>query len=252
MKKKEGDFVENLQENYKREIVLSDIEKEDADNVRDIVRQLERVFFSVKNTEYKVAILYRKYMCVIKRDESIECYISTSPLVSNQTDRRLYINVDLELLYKKMNDSLLLNIKDMRYGIMRILNKNYSSHERKLRSLLENGDMLLDRTRKAHDMKEKYDSYLQNLQNILKTNNESENRVINKMKNNNSRGPVGRGLVKELSAIQKTKEDIFSTIDELNAKRETSVLLLDKIMFDNVVMLDAILRNNRELKKIEK
>ena len=55
---------------------------------------------------------------------------------------------------------------------------------------------------------------------------------------------------KDLKEIQKTKEDIIKTIFKLKTKREDIMLNVDKIMFDNNVMTECVLRNFNDLKKI--
>ena len=54
----------------------------------------------------------------------------------------------------------------------------------------------------------------------------------------------------ELKKIQKMKEDIVKTIFDLKIKREDTMLTVDKIMFDNNVMVECVLRNFTDLGKI--
>ena len=57
-------------------------------------------------------------------------------------------------------------------------------------------------------------------------------------------------LEKEISDIQKIKEEIVKALFELKSKKEDTMLMVDKIMFDNNVMIECVIRNFSELEKI--
>ena len=70
--KSNGDNIApHLEENYKRAITLKDISSDDSREIKDIVRQLKRLRFCVQNVKYKISIVYKNYICSIKRDDSI-------------------------------------------------------------------------------------------------------------------------------------------------------------------------------------
>jgi hypothetical protein len=54
----------------------------------------------------------------------------------------------------------------------------------------------------------------------------------------------------ELTSVRKIKEDILNTLFELKTKKDNAVLSIDRIMFDNSVMLDSIFRNVTALGEI--
>ena len=57
-------------------------------------------------------------------------------------------------------------------------------------------------------------------------------------------------LQQEISDIQKIKEEIVRTLFDLKTKKEDTMLMVDKIMFDNNVMIECVIRNFSKLEKI--
>jgi hypothetical protein len=256
------DIGSNLEENYKRHIILKDIVTEDFKEIRDITRQLKRLRFCVQNVKYKIAILYKNYLCTIKRDDSIECYAIRK--YNSKNSKKLFITVDIELFYEKM-DSLILNMSTIRKGLYHILDKNHFRHTRTLQKLLEEKGDIMIFSDAVYTKKVEYEKYLKEAYEMLESINLSEKSIseniyqINEQYNN----PNLKGLHndiekshqltkhnKDLSEIQRIKEDVVKTIFELKTKREDTMLNVDKIMFDNNVMVECVLRNFLELGKL--
>lgn len=248
-----------LEENYKRSITLKDISSEDSKELKDIFRQLKRLRFCVQNVKYKIAIVYKNFLCSIKRDDSIECYIIKN--LNGKPKKKLYVTADLELLYEKM-DSLMLNMDTIRKGLYHIMDKNHFTHSRTLQRLLEEKTSLIEFSDNSYAKKVEYEKYLKDSSNMLTAINKSEKNILEKIYELNEKynNPNLKGLHndiekshiisklnKELSDIQKIKEDIVRTIFELKTKRDDTMLTVDKIMFDNNVMVECVLRNFEDL-----
>ena len=253
-----------LEENYKRPITLKDIMTEDFKEIRDIVRQLKRLRFCVQNVKYKIAVLYKNYLCSIRRDDSIECYIIKKYNCNKY--KKLYITVDLELLYEKM-DSLILNMSTIKKGLYHILDKNHFTHTRTFQKFLKEKNDIITFSDSAYAKKIEYEKYLKEAQNMLEAINLSEKSTFEKIyeinEQYNNRHLNLKGLHndiekshqlnkynKDLAEIQKIKEDIVKTVFELKTKREDTMLNVDNIMFDNNVMVECVLRNFLELGKL--
>ena len=260
----QGDNIAlNLEENYKHIISLKDIYNGDMKELKDICRQLKRIRFCVQNVKYKIAIMYKNYICSIKRDESIEVFSIEKFIGKDCT--KLYVTVDLELLYEKM-ESLLLNISTIRKGLYHILDKNHFKHTRTLQKLLEEKRDIIDFSEGVYTKKIMYEKHLNESNNMLDIINKSEKNLLYKIHESNEKYNNNNGLKslssdiehshklsnlnKELLDIQKIKEDIVKTIFELKTKKDNMVLKVDKIMFDNNVMVECVLRNFSELGKL--
>ena len=245
----------HLEENYKREITLSDVSNNVVKDLKDIIRQLKRFRFCVQNVKYKISIIYKNYICSIKKDDTIECF--SIKKYNGKDCKKLFITVDLELLYEKM-DSLLLNMSTIREGLYHILDKNHFTHTKTLQRLLDEKRSIVEFSDNEYEKKVEYEKYLKEATNMLLLINKSEKTILGQIYELNEKynDPKLKGLHNdiekahqqsnldgELKKIQKIKEDIVKTIFDLKIKREDTMLTVDKIMFDNSVMLDSIFRN---------
>jgi hypothetical protein len=259
---KGSNIAPQLEENYKRTITLKDISSEDSKELKDIFRQLKRLRFCVQNVKYKIAIIYKNFLCTIKRDDSIECFIIKK--FQGKSCKKLFITADLELLYEKI-DSVMLNMSTIRKGLYHIMDKNHFTHGRTLKRLLEEKEKLIKFSDNAYSKKVEYEKYLKESNYMLIAINKSEKLVTEQIYelNYKYKNPDLKGLHNdidkshqlsklntELNEIQTIKEDIVKTIFELKTKREDTMLTVDKIMFDNNVMVECVLRNFKDLGKI--
>lgn len=255
-------IASQLEENYKRSITLKDISSEDSKELKDIFRQLKRLRFCVQNVKYKIAIVYKNFLCSIKRDDSIECF-RIKKFIGKKCNK-LFITTDLELLYEKM-DSLMLNMSTIRKGLYHIMDKNHFTHGRTLQKLLNEKSTIIEFSDNAYSKKVEYEKYLKESNYMFKNINKSEKTVLEKIyelneKYNNSElkglnNDIDKShqlsiLNTELTDIQNIKEEIVKTIFDLKTKREDTMLTVDKIMFDNNVMIECVLRNFKNLGKI--
>ena len=62
-----NDMAGHLEESYNHPLSLKDMSKEDKTNLREIFRQLRRLRFCVQNLKYKLCIVYKGYLCCIRR-----------------------------------------------------------------------------------------------------------------------------------------------------------------------------------------
>src|SRR3990167_11399650 len=116
---------DHLEDNYKRPISLSDISPEDTVDIKAIYRQVRRLKYCVQNIKYKAGILFKNYICAIRRDDSIDCFY-IKHYDRRDTDQ-LFVITDLEILYEK-SEKLLSDVKVVRDSILNILNNNQGYH----------------------------------------------------------------------------------------------------------------------------
>lgn len=249
---------EHLEDHYKRPISLKDISAEDSTDLKSIYRQMRRLRYCVQNIKYKVGIMYKNYICAIRRDDSIDCFnIKHYPRTKG---KQLMVIVDLEMFYEK-NEKLMSDIETVRTGIYNILQKNQGLHSQVIGKLLESKEEISTVSEKTKQKKSKYDSHLSTLENMLRTMNNAEKKTVTELyelnENRNDKGGMhsdienahkrGR-LDAELAKISKIKEEIMKTMTALRKRREDSILSVDKIMFDNTVMFDCIIKNFTQLR----
>jgi hypothetical protein len=259
---KNGNIAPHLEENYKKSINIKDVATDDSKEVKNIINQIKRLKFCVQNVKYKIAITYKNFLFSIKRDDSIESYsISNYPI---KNFKQLYITVDLELLYEKI-ESVILNMKTIREGIYNILGNNQYNHTKMINKLIQEKTNILDICNNTYINKNNYDNYIKEstemlasisnvekslIKNIYETNEKYKNMPLQGLHNDIDKSHHISKLNDELTSVRKIKEDILNTLFELKTKKDNAVLSIDRIMFDNSVMLDSIFRNVTTLGEI--
>ena len=249
----------NMEESYNRPVFLKDVTKNDTQELRDIFRQLRRLKFCVQSIKYKLVISYKNYLCCIRRDNTFECFITKQTYAN--TDKRLFISLDIETFYSKI-ESLSFDIKTIRQGVYKVLNKNHLRNARNLKNVLEKNTEILENSNKLYLKKEQYSIYIKDLVKLLERTEVSEKKTVEKIKkiNENYSDLSLKGLhidiekshliskqQAEFDKIMKVKQEIITNINIFKEKEENLMLNTDKIFFDNSVMMDAIIKNINSL-----
>lgn len=257
------DMEEFLEDKYNHPISLKDISKDDKGKIREIYRQLRRLKFCVQNIQYKLCIAYSNYICTIQSDETIECFEIKH--MKNTHNYRLIVTIDLESFYKKI-ESVSIDINTIRQGLYQVLDKNHYKHTINLQKMMEHNGNLAVISDTAMQKKNKYTVYLTQLESLLGELNILENNILEKIMSIHERYKTDTSLKglhsdieksqaissnqKKLEQIGNIKKDVVSNILAVKEKQENIVIMVDKICFDNAVMIDAITKNFTKLTEI--
>lgn len=250
---------EELENNYKRPISLRDISGNDTLTLKAIHRQLRRFKYCVQNLKYKLAVLYKNYICAIRRDDTIDFFsVKNYP---RHDSKKLMIIIDLETFYES-NENLLNDIQVVRESIYKLLEKNQGTQVRIISKILENKKDVIVMPQELQRKKARYNKMTRELFIMLNTMADAENKISEQLEALNTKyqessleNDINRAherdkLEKELDKINTIKSDIGKNILVLREKRENKILSIDKLSFDNAVMLDVILKNFSKLKTI--
>jgi predicted DNA-binding protein YlxM (UPF0122 family) len=249
---------EHLESNYRRPISLKDISDEDIVMLKAIYRQMRRFKYCVQNLKYKLGIVYKNYVCSIRRDDSIDCFIIKH--FPREDSRKLMIIVDLETFYDK-NEKLIDDVRVVRESIYKMLERNQGMHTRVLNKISENRKDIALIPEQVEIKKRKYEAMMLQLENLLSTMISAEQKIIEELyklddeaqgggiQSDISKAHHKARLDKELDKINGIKSDIAKNILFIREKRENKILSIDKISFDNTVMLDAMIKNFAKLKE---
>jgi hypothetical protein len=254
---KRENMEEFLEDNYKKELSIRDINKEDTIRLKEISRQLKRMKFCVQTIKYKLCILYKNYLCVINIENEIELYQIRN--YDGEDTRNLYTSIDLENLY---NDIATVNsdISNIRQGLYSIFDKNQRKHLNNFQRMITEGQSVFLYIEKLNQKKIQYEDYLQKLYKMIDTINQSEQEKLEKIQNirdeYDSKGGIHTDIQKshavakyetEIVEIKATKHKIVKNIFNIRNKLDDMVLYTDKVFFDNLVMIDAIIKNINSL-----
>lgn len=251
----EDGLEDHLENRYKHNITLGDISTSDTKELKSVYRQLKRLRYCVENIKYKIGIICKNYICAITRDNSISCYnIKKYPRIDLKSFK---VIIDLETFYDK-SDKMLEDIHTVRTSIYNILGKNQGMHTKLISKMVDNKKDILLIPDSVQLKIQEYDSLLFELEVILAKILDKEDKVIQQLKSlggdtYNVQSDISRAhnrskLERELDDITHTKSDVTKTMIDLRTKKENMMLAIDKIMFDNTIMFDTIIKNFSALK----
>lgn len=247
---------EHLENNYKHAISLTDISQDDTADLKSVYRQLKRLKYCVQNLKYKLAITYKNYICSITRDDSIQCL--TIKNYPRDDSKKLMVVVDLETFYEK-NDKLIEDISVVRQSIYRVLERNQNLHGQVIEKIIKNKKEISSIPQLTELKKNKYDTMMTKLQEMLAIMTEAEKKTaeelyrLNDNQTQDLQNDINRvhhktRLEKELDKINTIRANISKSMLIIREKRENSTLNIDKIMFDNTIMFDSMVKNFAKLK----
>ena len=247
-----------LEKKYQKNITLKDITNEDVKNLKSIYRQLTRLKNCVKDINYKISILYKSYIFVIRRDNTID--VLSIENFNIQTDiKKLFIIIDLEMFYKK-KINFLSDINNLKLGINNVLKKIKKKHNNIMKLLLEEKDTFLNFLIKKNKEQDIYKNNITELKSMLITIISSEKNILEKinketLNNNNQYSSRNNDfknsmsiyrLNKELDRVQNLKKNIIELIIIINEKDENNILSIDNTLFDNCIMINTIIKNFKQ------
>ena len=253
----------NLEEKYKHHLSLKDISKDVTEQLREIFRQLRRLKFCVQNLKYKLCIIFKNYVCCIGRRNTFDCYSIEN--IQGSSDKKLLISLDLETLYTNFA-SITVDINTIREGVYRVLDKNNNKHINNISKMLEQKNDLNQLSDIIIKKKTHYSNHLKSLEKLLYTLIQSEKKIVEKLIDIQERYSCEASikglhvdieqshqtskLEDELSRINVVKQELISNILQVKTKYDNLSLKVDNICFDNIIMIDAILKNFVLLKEL--
>ena len=253
---KSENMDEHLETQYKHEINLKDVSKDDLKQIDSIKKQLKRLKYCIQNIDYRIAITYKNYFCIVRRSDDIECYmIKRSPKGDN---KKFYVTTDLEMLYNKA-DQIDHDITHIQFEMYKLLEKNQSLHSKVIDSILENKNNVLNVSNKMKQKREMYQSYTERLQNLLNDLIKTEEFKYGEIQALSHNNPFNfdtnielvnkkSKLESDIFEINEIKKDISRYLNYIKQERENILLSIDDILFDNTVMIDSMLKNFESLK----
>ena len=260
---KTDDLEKKLRENYDRELTLKDLSKEDRDNIKDIFKQLSRFIFCVKSMKYKLSIFYKNYLCSITKDDELDCFVIKH--FPSKNTRRLYIYLDLKTLYTKLDEDISGDMKSIKNGVYKLLNQNQMKHSKVLNEMLEQRVAILQYSDLIQQKKDSYIESIAQFEELLIHLVENEKELYEKIdslrKKTSDYGAKGlhedieRSHIisqyeEDLQKVNRIKKEILDNIQPTREKYDNITLSMDKILFNNSIMVFEISKNFSKLADI--
>ena len=212
--------------------------------------------YCIRNIKYKLAVMNKNHLGTVRRDNDLDLFIITR--YKGVSQKKIFIIVDLETLY---SDSINApkEMRSVRDGVYKILDGNQSKHTRLLSSLFERKTDVNACSDTVQKKKEVIEGYLKQLEILLSRVSDAEKEKLETLSNAHvtRRGVIGissmyndidkshetHKIEKDLDNIIDIKHQIISDIVHLRTMQENLTLEIDKILFENTVMIHKINAN---------
>jgi hypothetical protein len=253
-------IISKLEEKYKQPIQLREEFSTSKNIIKSLYRQLNRLKFCVSNLKYKLSIFYKNYFCVLHIDDTIECF-SIEDYVKNNSYFQILVQIDLELFYENMK-TITNDLVQVKSGVQKILDKNHQNHTLIIQNMLEKKSDINQLSNSLFNKKNIYRQYIEQYTNLLQKTIDLEQEKIQQLEN--LKAQRGQNLYDDINyshykkrieleyeKIHNTKSNIIDKLIEWRSKEEHTSLIIDKILFDNAIMMDKVLQNLSYLDSIQ-
>jgi hypothetical protein len=242
----DNNLENTLEYNYKKNIELKNISKEEILSIKEIYRQLKRLRNVVENIEYKLCIIYKNFLIIIRRDGiTIDFFMINN--INETNFKKIGIVSDLEILYKKKS-KIVDDIFIVKNNIYSILQKNQGLHSEILSNMFKPHKHVLSIGQKIHNDISIIDDNINKLHQLIKSVNNEQKKIYSQIERQEDLKNPNLNSEKELLKSQHLKDELITNLRELQAKKENILLTVDNIFFDNTVMYDLIIKNFNKLK----
>lgn len=240
------DVERELIDQYRRKILVPSSEENATAKVKDLLNQVDRLSKCVDTNDYGVAILSNTLLA-LDRDH---LYLVRGREVK---DSRMYVVVvGLETLFKNVN-YITHDVPEINRGLQRILSKNHESHLSKLSTTIDSMSRCRSILQGHMDRVGRYTKFIEGFTEMIQRIKAREESIRDAVRAVQSKsGTVGgelasltekESLERELEWLQTTRGRIFEKLVDLHQKSRDISLTLDKLLFDNLVMMVTIQRN---------
>lgn len=254
------DIVKELEKAYDRPVELNNTSAVPS-LIKDYYRQLTRLKLCTKHLKYKVGILHGQYLCIINRYDDIDCYYISLDEDSKheKQDAKLYGSIDLEYYIENVSN-IEVEIKNVVSGVCLIIDKTQNKHASRLNTIITDNILNIKSILDVKSTKEKYVGYIEKLEQLLDKVNSAENEQLaglkqiedktstNYVSDDIHKTKIKRGYEKELDKLNKVKQEIVLNLMTVRGKHDDLSLFVDRLMFDNIVMLKVVMDNVAKIK----
>ena len=249
----DDDIESKLLDGYKKNIPLKDSVDGNITDLRDIFNQLKRIGNCFSGLQYRAAIFHKVWLSVLTSDNEIECYYIKN--YTPDTARKFLITIDLENFLQNFA-KVASDVEQINQGISRILDKNINNHAKHLYATMQNIPTLATIIQKVQTKRNNYAALLANFSALLETSkikekdlkSQIDSIMLTKGDGRNIYGDMDRarlkaGIDREIEKVSKAREEILGSIMRIKARDRNLVLVADKILFENTVMLNTVNKN---------
>jgi hypothetical protein len=255
----------HLNEQYKQEVILDDVEQAKKKYAIPIYNQLNRLKYCMKGLPYRLGISESGYMGVLDLNDDVKLYRWESHRreKDDKKYKRLHIMIPFKTFYDKVH-TVEQDCKQIVNSIHSILSSNQQLHSTNVKEIIDKKEKVLQQTGTIQKRREEYAQYILKYTDLLEelysyqTSKQYELEQLNRMPTEHlhiqqdmKRTHQKQRIEKDLRKMDATKKDLIRTIEILKRENDTMMLMADCILFDNIVMVDKIISNFKQLQQFD-
>lgn len=244
-----------LQDIYDKPISLKGEEDRSLEKFESSVRQLKRFRLCVKNISYKFILFDDDCICLLNSESEIETYYAVD---YRHRKRKIFVLATLETFFN--TDDVEHSVRKINEQFHLILDDNQKLETSKIQTMIDSKQNIVKQSKKILDMKKKLYLKIQNSEKYHETLLEKIKTLKIKKKEIEE-----AGMRKTTSDTTLTVEKIVSDIEKIDEEQRITIksildtrkeldelcLVVDNILFDNMVMLSKIAHNFRVLETLK-
>lgn len=250
---------DKLMEGYKKTIPLANSSESNMNSLRDIFNQLKRISHCVSNLKYRVCIFHKIWLVILNNSYDVDCYYLKG--YQPKTARKFLVTIDLENFLQLMA-SVPSDVEQINAGISRIIDKNGQNHISRFVSTVNSTPVVNSLLSRIEEKRATYTRILTEFSSVLETLNSRENDISSNLDSLSSQGGnvyndmdrvnLKGNIERELDKVRRAKKECLDSIAKIKERERNLVLAIDKILFENLVMLDTINQNIKLLYQLVK
>lgn len=245
-----------LRRGYDIPVNLAQKPREDMTELSDIVSQLDRLKHAVSGIPYGLAVAFGAYLVYLDSGGEVLGYRITD-FPHRKTSRRLYVVADLETVYSKM--AVLSSDTEKIYrSITGILTKNQRRLAQGLASVIETRGSALQMTTAVNSRAQELREEIEKFGDLYRQTNDAIETLETRLGRTSettvhediSGSSEGYRIRKDIQRAHDLRGKIADRLTKLRETYEYLVLATDKILFENILALERVLKNLGTLQAI--
>lgn len=248
----------NLERNYKRTISVNELTDARRRTLGGMTRMLNRLRYSLQHVRYELSLLHGDIFCQTEGDLQTPHRMFTIPRYPDTERYRIIVTINLELMFEH-SSVLLRHVETIKKGLLQIMSRNRQSNmafiqqiakRQNLRNVILRVNQSLQHTQSTVDE-------LMKLLGQAVTDEDAAARQVKHAIHTKSEGVTSdaqrvhaiQRAKKELEELRTAKLSILDAIIDASIERDHLVLVADKTLFDNAVMMRGVSENFKVLIK---
>lgn len=244
---------DKMAEIYDKQISLVGEESKSIEKFSATLRQMKRFRLCVRNIPYKFALFDDDCVCLLTEDSSIESFYVKS---YKNKKRKIFITTTIENFFN--TDDIEENVAKINEQFYTILHENQRIETTKIQSMIDSKRNIVVQSNRVLEMKKKLYDKIQKLQlqhsNVIEQCSNMQKKIREYSKGTTISDNNRLAIDRLRTDIAKNEEQQLSIIkDILNGRKELDelCLIVDNILFDNMIMLSKISQNFKLLEMLK-